>query len=61
MSNHPRGATGRLYWIDFETVRLASQPRWEADLVKEQELLAELFGIREETPEPSEGRMLRQA
>lgn len=46
LGNFIRGAsTGRLYWIDFEISRLASQPRWEADLALERDTLERLFEI----------------
>jgi len=46
LGNFIRGtATGRLYWIDFEISRLASQPRWEEDLALQNEILQGLFGI----------------
>jgi hypothetical protein len=46
LGNFIRGAaTGRLYWIDFEISRLASQPRWEADLAAERALLEEIFEL----------------
>ena len=44
LGNFIRGAvTGRLYWIDFEVSRIASQPRWIDDLFLERQLLDELF------------------
>ena len=46
LGNFIRGAaTGRLYWIDFEISRLASQPRWDEDLALQNEILQGLFGI----------------
>jgi hypothetical protein len=46
LGNFILGATsGRLYWIDFEISRLASQPRWEADLAFERDTLERLFEI----------------
>jgi hypothetical protein len=46
LGNFIRGAqSGRLYWIDFEIARLASQPRWEADLAAQRDLLEHVFGI----------------
>jgi tRNA A-37 threonylcarbamoyl transferase component Bud32 len=46
LGNFIRGATtGRLYWIDFEISRLSSQPRWEADLALERDILERLFAI----------------
>lgn len=46
LGNFIRGAaTGRLYWIDFEICRLASQPRWDADLAVEREILEEVFDL----------------
>jgi hypothetical protein len=46
LGNFILGATtGRLYWIDFEISRLASQPRWEADLALERDTLERLFAI----------------
>ena len=46
LGNFIRGAaTGRLYWIDFEICRLASQPNWEADLAREREVLEEVFEL----------------
>jgi hypothetical protein len=46
LGNFIRGATtGRLYWIDFEISRLSSQPRWEADLALEREMLEEIFEL----------------
>jgi len=40
LGNFIRGASsGRLYWIDFEICRIASQPRWEADLAAQRALL----------------------
>jgi hypothetical protein len=39
------GCSGRLYWIDFEISRLSSQPRWEADLAAERQLLDDLFHL----------------
>src|SRR4051812_11026927 len=46
LGNFIRGASsGRLYWIDFEICRLASQPRWEADLAFERDTLERLFEI----------------
>lgn len=45
LGNFLRGsATGRLYWIDFEISRLATQPRWDDDLALQHEILASLFG-----------------
>ena len=35
----------KLYWFDFEICRLQSQPRWEADLALQRELLEELFEL----------------
>jgi hypothetical protein len=44
LGNFIRGAaSGTLYWIDFEVSRLATQPRWAADLVVQRELLDYLF------------------
>ncbi len=46
LGNFILGATtGRLYWIDFEISRLASQARWEADLALERDTLERLFEI----------------
>jgi len=46
LGNFIRGtSTGRLYWIDFEICRLQSQPRWEADLLQQREILEELFEL----------------
>jgi tRNA A-37 threonylcarbamoyl transferase component Bud32 len=46
LGNFIRGVTtGRLYWIDFEISRLSSQPRWEADLAVEREMLEEIFDL----------------
>ena len=46
LGNFIRGAaTGRLYWIDFEISRLASQPRWDEDLALQNEILQQLFDI----------------
>ena len=46
LGNFIRGAaTGKLYWIDFEICRLASQPRWEADLAQERAVLEEVFEL----------------
>ena len=46
LGNFMRGEkTGRLYWIDFEISRLASQPRWHADLARQHEILRRLFGV----------------
>ena len=46
LGNFIRGArTGRLYWIDFEVARLQSQPRWEADLALQRQLLEDLFQL----------------
>ena len=46
LGNFIRGAvSGRLYWFDFEICRLQSQPRWEADLALQRELLEELFQL----------------
>lgn len=46
LGNFIRGlATGRLYWIDFEISRLASQPRWEADLALQRDALEEIFEL----------------
>ena len=36
--------TKRFYWLDFERARLASQPRWEAQLRTQNDLLREVFG-----------------
>ena len=46
LGNFIRGArTGQLYWIDFESSRLASQPGWELelDLSVQRSLLEEIF------------------
>jgi hypothetical protein len=46
LGNFIRGsASGQLYWIDFEISRIASQPRWMADLLLERELLDYLFEL----------------
>lgn len=46
LGNFIRGAaTGKLYWIDFEICRLASQPRWETDLALEHEVIEEIFEL----------------
>jgi hypothetical protein len=46
LGNFIRGArTGRLYWFDFEICRLASQPRWEADLALQRDLLEQMFEL----------------
>jgi hypothetical protein len=46
LGNFIRGSlTSRLYWIDFEISRIASQPRWLADLMAERELLDSLFEL----------------
>ncbi len=46
LGNFIRGArTGRLYWFDFEICRLASQPRWEADLMLQRDLLDQMFEL----------------
>jgi len=46
LGNFIRGArTGRLYWFDFEICRLASQPRWEADLILQRDLLEQMFEL----------------
>ena len=46
LGNFIRGAaTGRLYWIDFEISRLASQPRWDEDLALQNEILQQLFDL----------------
>jgi hypothetical protein len=46
LGNFIRGAaTGRLYWIDFEISRLASQPRWEPDLARQRAVLEEVFEL----------------
>ena len=46
LGNFMRGEkTGQLYWIDFEISRLASQPRWQADLGRQRDLLRRLFGV----------------
>jgi hypothetical protein len=46
LGNFIRGArTGRLYWFDFEICRLGSQPRWEADLALQRELLEQMFDL----------------
>jgi len=44
LGNFMRGAhSGRLYWIDFEICRLASQPRWEQDLLLQHSMLDRLL------------------
>jgi hypothetical protein len=44
LGNFIRGSgTGRLYWLDFEICRLETQPRWEADLGVQNEILDALF------------------
>jgi len=46
LGNFIRGArTGKLYWFDFEISRLASQPRWEADLMLQRDLLEQMFEL----------------
>jgi len=46
LGNFIRGAsTGRLYWIDFEICRIQSQPRWEADLAMQRQILDNLFDL----------------
>jgi hypothetical protein len=46
LGNFIRGArTGRLYWCDFEICRLGSQPRWEADLALQRDLLEQMFDL----------------
>ena len=46
LGNFMRGEkTQRLYWIDFEISRLASQPRWQADLARQHDILRRLFGV----------------
>ncbi len=46
LGNFMRGEkTNRLYWIDFEISRLASQPRWQADLDRQREILRRLFQV----------------
>ena len=46
LGNFIRGtSTGRLYWIDFEISRIQSQPRWDADLAAQRQLLEELFDL----------------
>jgi hypothetical protein len=46
LGNFLRGdASGRLYWIDFELCRLQSQPNWQADLTRQHQILADLFGL----------------
>jgi hypothetical protein len=52
LGNFIRGvSTGRLYWIDFECCRLASQPRWEADLAAQRALLDQLLRTSGESAE----------
>ena len=47
LGNFIRGAnSGRLYWIDFEICRIASQPRWEADLAVQHALLERLLQLK---------------
>jgi hypothetical protein len=46
LGNFVRGAaTGQLYWLDFEVCRLDSQPRWDEDLVLQNEILDHLFHL----------------
>lgn len=46
LGNFIRGsATGRLYWIDFEISRLATQPRYEAGLALQREVLETVFQL----------------
>ena len=46
LGNFIRGAnSGRLYWIDFEICRIQSQPRWDADLAVQRQILEELFEL----------------
>lgn len=37
--------TGRLYWLDFERARLRTQPRWEADVAAQSDLVRQIFDI----------------
>jgi len=37
--------TGRLYWLDFERARLRTQPRWEADVAVQSDLVRRIFGV----------------
>ena len=54
LGNFIRGAvTGKLYWVDFEFCRLQSQPRWEWDLLGQQDLLDYLFQV---SPNPGISR-----
>lgn len=46
LGNFVRGAaTRKLYWVDFEFCRLESQPRWERDLLGQQDILDYLFQL----------------
>lgn len=37
--------SGRLYWLDFERARLATQPRWREDLAHQRKVMRDLFEI----------------
>jgi hypothetical protein len=51
LGNFVRGAaTGQLYWLDFEVCRLESQPRWDVDLVLQNEILEHLFRLDRRSP-----------
>jgi hypothetical protein len=46
LGNFIRGAiTGRLYWIDFEFVRIQTQPQWDDGLRLQRDTLENLFDL----------------
>jgi hypothetical protein len=46
LGNVIEGASGRLYWIDFERAHLASYMNWSAALNDQNKLLNSSFGVR---------------